>query len=213
MKPVGLSDPRTGRRPWAVVQLRPENTEGTAYNLVGFQSRMKWGEQARVLRMIPGLEEAELLRFGSVHRNTFLNGPECLNADFSTRSRDDLRFAGQMTGVEGYIESMSVGLLAGLSMAAHLEGKAYVPPPAETALGALTRHVTGALKPVKSAYQPSSIQFGMFPALPGRVAKQQRPQQYAARALEALSQWLGTIAGGIGAQPMGAARGDEGVRP
>jgi methylenetetrahydrofolate--tRNA-(uracil-5-)-methyltransferase len=190
MKPVGLRDPRTGRQTHAVVQLRAENVDRTAFNLVGFQSRMTWGEQKRVFRTIPGLERASFLRMGSVHRNTFLNGPDLLDPDLSFRGRPQLHFAGQMTGVEGYIESMAMGLLAGISIARRMRDQDYHPPPAETALGALTRHISGGLVYPKKGYQPSNVQYGMFPALPKRLPKKLRSAAYSERALGALAEWL-----------------------
>ncbi|MFN4089903.1 MAG: methylenetetrahydrofolate--tRNA-(uracil(54)-C(5))-methyltransferase (FADH(2)-oxidizing) TrmFO, partial [Alphaproteobacteria bacterium] len=143
MKPVGLTDPRTGRRPWAVVQLRQDNALGTLFNLVGFQTKLKWPEQSRVLRMIPGLEHARFARFGGIHRNTFLDSPRLLDGALRLRARPRLRFAGQITGVEGYVESAACGLLAGRFAAPERLGRPIVPPPATTALGAMLAHVTG----------------------------------------------------------------------
>lgn len=163
MKPVGLPDPKTGKEPYAVLQLRTENQEMTAYNMVGFQTRLTWTEQKRVFRMIPGLEQAEFLRYGSIHRNTFVNGPLLLNTDMSLRARTDLYLAGQITGVEGYLESTAMGLLAGISASAQAQGRAFSCPSAETAHGALLRHIT-----VKGEvnFQPANINFGLFPLSP-----------------------------------------------
>lgn len=194
MKPVGLVDPRTGEEPHAVIQLRTENLERTAYNLVGFQSRMKWGEQRRVFQMIPGLEEAEFLRFGSVHRNTFLHGPKLLGPDLSLRGEGELFFAGQITGVEGYVESMACGFVLGVLLAARLRGVEASPPPAATALGALRRHVTGELSFDRDVFQPSNINWSMFPAWDGpRVSKRRKRGLMAVRALEALDGWLADL--------------------
>lgn len=163
MKPVGLPDPRTGKEPFAVLQLRAENREMTAYNMVGFQTRLTWTEQKRVFRMIPGLERAEFLRFGSIHRNTFVNGPLLLNPDLSLRARENLLLAGQITGVEGYLESTAMGLLAGISASARTRGRVFAVPPAESAHGALLRHITSA--PVGD-FQPANINFGLFSVSP-----------------------------------------------
>ncbi len=159
MKPVGLDDPRTGRRPYAVVQLRPENRARTAYNLVGFQTKLKYGEQARVFRLIPGLQKAEFLRLGSIHRNTYVCGPKVLRADLSLKGHPGVYLAGQITGVEGYLESAACGLLAANFMLQRLRGVAHSAPPANTALGALLRHVTGS---DPKSYQPANAHFGLF---------------------------------------------------
>ncbi|HTR44375.1 MAG TPA: methylenetetrahydrofolate--tRNA-(uracil(54)-C(5))-methyltransferase (FADH(2)-oxidizing) TrmFO [Thermodesulfovibrionales bacterium] len=159
MKPVGLPDPRTGREPHAVVQLRPENNNGSAYNMVGFQTRMKWPDQDRVFRTIPGLEHAEFLRFGSVHRNTFINAPLFLEKDLSLRPAGNLYIAGQLSGVEGYIESTAMGLVAGINAARRMKGQAAAEVPPATAHGSLITHIT---TPVKG-FQPSNINFGLFP--------------------------------------------------
>jgi len=190
MKPVGLVDPRTGRRPYAVVQLRQEDLGGTAYNLVGFQTRLTWPEQRRVLRTLPGLANAEFLRMGQIHRNTFIDAPRLLGTDLSLRAEPRVWFAGQISGVEGYVESAASGYLVALSVAARRHGRAFVPPPAETALGALYRHVTGAAHPPGTAYQPSNVTFGLFPPLPGRVPKSARREAHAARARAALASWI-----------------------
>jgi methylenetetrahydrofolate--tRNA-(uracil-5-)-methyltransferase len=190
MKPVGLIDPRTGRRAHAVVQLRQEDVGGTAYNLVGFQTRLTWPEQRRVFRMLPGLQGAEFLRMGQIHRNTFIDAPRLLGPDLSLAAEPRVWFAGQISGVEGYVESAASGYLVALAVAARRRGGAFVPPPGETALGALYRHVTGAAHPPGSEYQPSNVTFGLFPPLPGRVPKSGRREAHAARARAALSGWI-----------------------
>ena len=194
MKPVGLEDPRTSRRPYAVVQLRMENREGTSYNLVGFQTRMKQPDQGRVFRMIPGLEKAEFMRWGSVHRNTYVHGPEVFDARFAMKVAPHLRFAGQITGVEGYVESQASGLLLALFLAAELSGQPLDLPPATTALGALRRHVTGELAIDAKAYHPTNIHFGMMPpveeAKSGRSARSDRREAVSHRALADLEAWL-----------------------
>ena len=161
MKPVGLTDPRSGRSPHAVVQLRQDNLAGDHFSLVGFQTQLKWSEQARVLRMIPGLEQAEFVRFGIVHRNTYVNGPTVLRDTWQTKVRPDLLFAGQMSGVEGYVESAASGLLAGLNAAALALGEVPRPAPRTTAIGALAYYVSHA---DPRHYQPTNITFGIMPA-------------------------------------------------
>jgi methylenetetrahydrofolate--tRNA-(uracil-5-)-methyltransferase len=190
MKPVGLVDPRTGRRPYAVVQLRQEDVGGTAYNLVGFQTRLTWPEQRRVFRTLPGLQDAEFLRMGQIHRNTFIDAPRLLGPDLSLQSEPRVWFAGQISGVEGYVESAASGYLVALAVAARRQGRRFVPPPGETALGALYRHVMGAAHPPGTEYQPSNVTFGLFPPLPGRVPKSGRREAHAARARTSLSQWI-----------------------
>lgn len=162
MKPVGLPDPNTGREPHAVVQLRTENKDMTAYNMVGFQTRLKWPEQKRVFRMINGLENAEFLRFGSIHRNTFIHSPLFLNKDLTLKMSANLYIAGQMTGVEGYVESTAMGLIAGVNAALRLQGREAVAVPETTAHGALIRHIT---ESESRHFQPSNINFGLFPVL------------------------------------------------
>jgi methylenetetrahydrofolate--tRNA-(uracil-5-)-methyltransferase len=193
MKPVGLTDPRSGRRPHAVVQLRQDNALGTLYNLVGFQTKLKYGEQARVFRMIPGLEQAEFARLGGLHRNTFLNSPKLLDARLRLKAETRLRFAGQVTGVEGYVESAAIGLLAGRFAAAERLGRSVVPPPPTTALGALLGHITGGAD--AATFQPMNINFGLLPPMPepgkGRKARAARKPALAARALADLDSWLG----------------------
>ncbi|MEP9402926.1 methylenetetrahydrofolate--tRNA-(uracil(54)-C(5))-methyltransferase (FADH(2)-oxidizing) TrmFO [Sphingomonas sp. VNH70] len=187
MKPVGLDDPRTGRWPHAVVQLRQDNASGTLWNIVGFQTKLKHGEQVRLFRTIPGLENAEFARLGGLHRNTFIRSPELLDPTLRLKSRPHLRFAGQMTGCEGYVESAAVGLMAGRFAAAELAGRTIAPPPVETALGALLHHITGAA--VAETYQPMNVNFGLMPPIPGRTRKADRKKLYTARAREAFADW------------------------
>src|SRR5690242_2758639 len=163
MKPVGLRDPRTGRRPHAVVQLRQDNALGTLYNMVGFQTKLRHGEQRRIFRMIPGLEHAEFARLGGLHRNTFINSPRLLDRDLRLKQQPRLRFAGQVTGVEGYVESAAIGLLAGRFAAAARLGCEAAAPPRTTALGALLRHITEGAD--AKSFQPMNVNFGLFPAL------------------------------------------------
>ena len=184
MKPVGLTDPRTGRRPHAVVQLRQDNALGTLFNIVGFQTKLKYAEQARVLRMVPGLEEARFARLGGIHRNTFIDSPRLLDGQLRLRTAPHIRFAGQITGVEGYVESAAVGLLAGRFAA----GEAP-PPPGTTALGALLRHITGGH--TGGDFQPMNINFGLLPPPAGRVRGRERRRAQSARALADLDLWLG----------------------
>jgi len=189
MKPVGLDDPRTGRWPYAVVQLRQDNALGTLWNMVGFQTKLKHAEQVRVFRTIPGLQNAEFARLGGLHRNTFIQSPKLLDAMLRLKSRPNIRFAGQITGCEGYVESAAIGLLAGRFAAAELAGGAMAPPPAETALGALLNHITGGAE--AETYQPMNVNFGLFPplALEGKSKKADRKAMMAARAREALQGW------------------------
>lgn len=188
MKPVGLSDPRTGHRPYAVAQLRAENRHGTAYNLVGFQTRLAYPEQQRIFRMIPGLANAELLRFGSIHRNSYIDAPRLLGSTLELRTRPEVRLAGQITGVEGYIESTAMGLVAARFAAGACRGEAVAPPPPETAMGALYHHITRARQP-NEPFSPMNINFGLLPPLPGRVAKRDRRRLYAERATTAFGAW------------------------
>jgi methylenetetrahydrofolate--tRNA-(uracil-5-)-methyltransferase len=188
MKPVGLTDPRTGARPFAVVQLRQDNALGTLWNMVGFQTKLKHGEQARIFRMIPGLQDASFARLGGLHRNTFLNSPRLLDGTLRLKSMPRVRFAGQITGVEGYVESAAVGLLAGRFAAAEARGEAPSVPPATTALGALIGHITGGA--VAETFQPMNVNFGLFPPLEGRVRKKERKPTMARRALGDLASWL-----------------------
>ena len=190
MKPVGLTDVHTGRRPYAVVQLRQDNALATLYNLVGFQTKLRHGEQVRVFRMIPGLEQAEFARLGGLHRNTFLNSPRLLDSTLRLKVCPRLRFAGQITGCEGYVESAAVGLLAGRFAAAQRHGETSLRPPPTTALGALLDHITGGAE--AETFQPMNINFGLFPPLEentdssanGRIKGRARKQALAARALQ-----------------------------
>ncbi|MFO0742003.1 MAG: methylenetetrahydrofolate--tRNA-(uracil(54)-C(5))-methyltransferase (FADH(2)-oxidizing) TrmFO [Labilithrix sp.] len=187
MKPVGLTDPKTGRRPYAVVQLRPEDQAMTAYNLVGFQTRMTYGEQQRVFRMIPGLEEVEILRFGSVHRNTFINAPKMLDERMQLRAREHVYLAGQITGVEGYVESCAGGLVCAIMLAQTMKGQALTPPPETTALGGIRTH----LMRENERFQPSNITWACIPPPPdGKLKKRDRYQAMADRALADLAGWL-----------------------
>ena len=189
LKPVGLTDPRTGRRPWAVVQLRPENADATAYNLVGFQTNLTWGEQARVFRMIPGLEEAEFFRYGVMHRNSFVDAPRTLDESFAVPGTS-VRLAGQLTGTEGYVEAMASGLLAALNTYADLRGLPRVQLPRTGALGSLVAYATD---PATDPYQPMHVNFGLVPPLEGRrMRKGERYAAYAARAKEDLTAYLAT---------------------
>jgi methylenetetrahydrofolate--tRNA-(uracil-5-)-methyltransferase len=162
MKPMGLTDPRTGRRPWAAVQLRQENLRADSYNLVGFQNHLRFAEQKRIMRLIPGLENAEFLRYGQIHRNTYINAPALLNDTLQLRDHANVFFAGQISGVEGYVESIATGLVAGLMMAAHVRGKALRPFPRETAIGSLLHYISHA---DPKHYQPANIAFDLFPPL------------------------------------------------
>jgi methylenetetrahydrofolate--tRNA-(uracil-5-)-methyltransferase len=186
MKPVGLPDPRTGRDPYAVVQLRKENREGATYNMVGFQTKLSYQAQREVFRMIPGLERVEFTRLGSIHRNTFVCGPEVLLPTLQTKNRPDLLLAGQLTGVEGYMESSAMGLLAGVNAARLLAGEKLLTPPPDTALGALISHLTTS-EPKR--FQPSNINFGLFPPVKLRMPKKQRGQYRAEQALKSLEEW------------------------
>ena len=188
MKPVGLDDPRTGRWPYAVVQLRQDNALGTLWNMVGFQTKLKHGEQVRLFRTIPGLERAEFARLGGLHRNTFINSPKPLDGTLRLRKAPNIRFAGQITGCEGYVESAAIGLLAGRFAAAELAGRTLSPPPPETALGALLGHITGGAD--AATYQPMNVNFGLFPPLAGRARKAERKRAYTQRAEEKLAEWI-----------------------
>jgi methylenetetrahydrofolate--tRNA-(uracil-5-)-methyltransferase len=192
MKPVGLTDPRTGKQPFAVVQLRRENAAGTMHNLVGFQTRLKHGEQERVLRMIPGLGRAQFLRFGSVHRNTFLDGPKVLLATLQTRVRPDLLVAGQLTGVEGYVESIAAGLVAGVNAARLAQGQEPLTWPPECMVGALLEYVAGDASP----FQPMNANFGLLPAV-GRARGREKRRLLAERAIAAAREFgQGRVTGG-----------------
>ena len=200
MKPVGLTDPNTGRRPWAVIQLRQDNALGTLYNIVGFQTKLKYGEQQRIFKMIPGLENAEFARLGGIHRNTFINSPTLLDATLRLKSRPQLRFAGQITGCEGYVESAAVGLMAGRFAAAEILGQPIAPPPLTTAMGALLGHITTGAD--AETFQPMNVNFGLFPPvdeaalLNGRkkADPKERKKAYTSRALVDFSAWLSKAA-------------------
>ncbi len=194
MKPVGLDNPHwatpehpNGRWPYAVVQLRQDNKLGTLWNMVGFQTKLKHGEQVRLFRTIPGLENAEFARLGGMHRNTFLNSPILLDRQLRLKSAAHIRFAGQITGCEGYVESSAVGLLAGLMAAAEVGGRTWAPPPRTSAMGALLAHITGDAE--AESYQPMNINFGLFPPLP-EVKKKQRKEAYTQRAKADFGEWL-----------------------
>ena len=191
LKPVGLKDPRTGKDPYAVVQLRMEDKAGTAWNMVGFQTRLTWGEQKRIfMSCIPGLQNAEFLRMGQIHRNTFIDSPRLLAEDLSLKTARRVFFAGQVTGVEGYVESAACGYLVALAVHARLTGTAFVPPPATTALGSLYRHVTGEAHPPDHPHQPTNVIYGLFPPLSGRMKKADKRAAYSARATQDLAAWL-----------------------
>ena len=185
MKPVGLDDPKTGRWPYAVVQLRQDNALGTLWNMVGFQTKLKHAEQVRLFRTIPGLENAEFARLGGLHRNTFINSPQLLDATLRLRKAPHIRFAGQITGCEGYVESAAIGLLAGRFAAAELQARELAPPPPATALGALLGHITGGAE--AATYQPMNVNFGLFPPVEGK--KKERKLLYTTRAKQALEEW------------------------
>ncbi len=184
LKPVGLIDKRTGRRPYAVVQLRKENSEGTLYNLVGFQTNLKFGEQKRVFSLIPGLENAEFMRYGVMHRNSFIDSPKLLSPDYSLKTDPEIFFAGQITGVEGYIESAASGIMAGINMARRIKGEASLILPPETMIGALTGYISGGCS---GTFQPMGCNMGILPDLPERIKdKKMKYSAYADRAIEAL---------------------------
>ncbi len=186
MKPVGLLNPHTGHEAHAVIQLRAENREKTMYNLVGFQTKLTWPEQRRIFHLIPGLEGAGFVRLGSMHRNTFINSPVLLETTQQLKNAPHIFFAGQITGVEGYVESAASGLLAGIAAAALVQGESIAVPPPETALGALMHHITNA---DTKYFQPMNVNYGLFPELPGRIKKKERRQKLAERALMALEEW------------------------
>jgi methylenetetrahydrofolate--tRNA-(uracil-5-)-methyltransferase len=188
MKPVGLEDPKTGKMPFAVVQLRQDDAAGTLYNIVGFQTHLKWGPQKEVIRLIPGLENAEIVRYGVMHRNTFINSPKLLRPTYQYKHRDDLFFAGQMTGVEGYVESAASGLLAGINAARLVLGKELVTLPAETAMGSMAHYITSTNA---KTFQPMNANFGLFAPLETKVKKkQERYEAYAKRALETIRNFV-----------------------
>ncbi|HJD16504.1 MAG TPA: FADH(2)-oxidizing methylenetetrahydrofolate--tRNA-(uracil(54)-C(5))-methyltransferase TrmFO [Candidatus Enterococcus stercoripullorum] len=186
MKPVGLEDPKTGKRPYAVIQLRQDNAAASLYNIVGFQTHLKWGEQKRVFQMIPGLENAEFVRYGVMHRNSFMNSPELLEPTYQSRKDSRIFFAGQMTGVEGYVESAASGLIAGINAARLAKGEELVVFPRETAMGSMAYYITHA---EGKHFQPMNANFGLFPELPERIRdKKLRYETLANRALESLEQ-------------------------
>lgn len=191
MKPVGLTNPHSDQRPYAVVQLRQDNALGTLYNMVGFQTKLKYAEQVRIFKTLPGLENAEFARLGGLHRNTFINSPRLLDQQLRLKAMPRLRFAGQITGVEGYVESAAIGLLAGCFAAAEHRGQDLASPPETTALGALHRHITGGAH--AETFQPMNVNFGLFPPLPIAVLRRKgadRKKAHATRALADLDQWL-----------------------
>lgn len=188
MKPVGLEDPHTGRRPFAVVQLRQDDTAGTLFNIVGFQTHLKWGAQKEVIRLIPGLENAEIVRYGVMHRNTFINSPKLLKATYQFRNRENVFFAGQMTGVEGYVESAASGLIAGINAARFVLGEQQVEFPEESAIGSMAKYITTANP---AHFQPMNANFGLFPELPVKIrGKQERNLQHANRALKIIQNFV-----------------------
>jgi methylenetetrahydrofolate--tRNA-(uracil-5-)-methyltransferase len=187
MKPVGLADPRTGKEPYAVVQLRQDDAAKTMYNIVGFQTHLKFPEQKRVLRLIPGLENCEIVRYGVMHRNTYINAPKVLNKYYQTKKRNDLFFAGQITGVEGYLESAASGLVAGINMARFLSNKDLIDYSNQTAIGALANYIS---LPNKN-FQPMNVNFGIFAPLNKRMRKAERKQEYASRSLQTLETIIG----------------------
>ncbi|PID02775.1 MULTISPECIES: FADH(2)-oxidizing methylenetetrahydrofolate--tRNA-(uracil(54)-C(5))-methyltransferase TrmFO [unclassified Sporosarcina] len=190
LKPVGLEDPKTGKEPIAVVQLRQDNAAGTLYNLVGFQTHLKWGAQKEVLKLIPGLENVDIVRYGVMHRNTFINSPRVLNCTYQLKSQPTILFAGQVTGVEGYVESAGSGLIAGINAAQLAKGKRPVRFPRETALGSMARYITEA---DPNNFQPININFGLFPELNRRYrTKAERADKHATRALDALQEFKST---------------------
>ena len=196
LKPVGLINPHTGKTAFAVVQLRKENKESSAYNLVGFQTKLTYPEQKRIVRMIPGLEKAEFFRFGAIHRNTFINSPGLLSNELELKSRPGTYFAGQIIGVEGYLESASMGLLASLSAVAKILGKDYIPPPRDTALGALINYLTTSNV---NNFQPMNINFGLFRIGEIKIRdKKERNQKIALNALEKIQKWEQELKGSIG---------------
>ncbi|WP_299482052.1 methylenetetrahydrofolate--tRNA-(uracil(54)-C(5))-methyltransferase (FADH(2)-oxidizing) TrmFO [Cypionkella sp.] len=191
MKPVGLTNPHNPMKPYAVVQLRRDNKLGTLYNIVGFQTKMKYGAQTAVFKMIPALQNASFARLGGIHRNTFINSPTLLDDQMRLKSRPNIRFAGQITGVEGYVESSAMGLLAGRMAAAELLGRTLPPPPPDTAMGALITHITGGAE--AKTFQPMNVNFGLFPPIDargGRKGRKDRYKAYTDRAKESFTEWL-----------------------
>ena len=191
MKPVGLDNPKTGRWPYAVVQLRQDNKQGTLWNMVGFQTKMKHAAQVALFRTIPGLANAEFARLGGLHRNTFIRSPILLDRQLRLKSAPHIRFAGQITGCEGYVESAAVGLMAGIMAAYELAGRDFAPPPRTTAFGALLHHITGEAE--ADSYQPMNINFGLFPSPDGKVHKKERKAFYTDRARAELDSWMAEL--------------------
>ena len=208
MKPVGLTDPRTGRPAHAVVQLRQDNALATLYNMVGFQTKLRHAEQVRLFRTVPGLEGARFARLGGLHRNTFINAPRLLDRSLRLRADPRLRFAGQITGVEGYVESAAIGLVAGRFAAAERLGAAPCPPPATTALGAILAHVTGGAE--AETFQPMNVNFGLFPPLDERLARRARRERHCVRALADLEAWRASASPGAERGPGEAERAGQG---
>jgi methylenetetrahydrofolate--tRNA-(uracil-5-)-methyltransferase len=198
MKPVGLDDPRTGRWPYAVVQLRQDNALGTLWNIVGFQTKLKHGEQIRIFRTIPALENAEFARLGGIHRNSFINSPRLLDERLRLKSKPNIRFAGQITGCEGYVESAAIGLLAARFAAADIKGGLLRPPPIETAIGAILGHITGGAD--ADTFQPMNVNFGLMPPSAGKARKADRKKAYTQRARAAFAHWVS-----------GKARGEQAI--
>lgn len=191
MKPVGLEDPKTGETPYAVVQLRQDDGAGTLYNIVGFQTQLKWGEQKKVFSLIPGLENVDIVRYGVMHRNTFMNAPKILTPTYQMRQHPNLFFAGQMTGVEGYVESAASGLVAGMNAARLAQGELLHRMPDETAIGSLARYITEANP---DNFQPMNVNFGLFPPLEKRIrSKAERAEKYAERALTSMDEFVATL--------------------
>ena len=188
LKPVGLEDPKTGKRPFAVVQLRQDDAAGTLYNIVGFQTHLKWGPQKEVIQLIPGLENAEIVRYGVMHRNTFMNSPKVLQDTYQFKNRDNLFFAGQMTGVEGYVESAASGLIAGINAARMLNGEELLAFPAETVIGSMVHYITSANE---KNFQPMNANFGLLPDLPVKIkGKKERNEEHAKRALNTIQNFV-----------------------
>ncbi len=188
LKPVGLEDPKTGKRPFAVVQLRQDDAAGTLYNIVGFQTHLKWGPQKEVIQLIPGLENAEIVRYGVMHRNTFMNSPKVLQDTYQFKNRDNLFFAGQMTGVEGYVESAASGLIAGINAARMLKGEELLAFPAETVIGSMVHYITSANE---KNFQPMNANFGLLPDLPVKIkGKKERNEEHAKRALNTIQNFV-----------------------
>ncbi len=207
MKPVGLKDPRTGRIPYAAVQLRQENLRADSYNLVGFQNHLKFGEQAHVLSLIPGLENARFLRYGQIHRNTYINSPSLLNKTLTMKAHPEVMFAGQICGVEGYVESIATGMMAGMNAAALATGGEPVPPPRATALGSLIHYITAA---ESRTFQPANITFDLLPALETRVRdRKERHRQQCELALREFDEWHHRHVWQTGAAPTGARSGSK----